>query len=160
MSTARLENRIEELIAPSLESMGFQIVRIQHNGTALQIMAERKDGSGIGTEECAEISKVVSTLLDVEDLIQDRYTLEISSPGLDRPLIRLNDYERFLGFEAKIETDAPIDGRKRFKGRLIGLRDNIIVLETDEGKCEIPFDDIHKGKLVLTDDLLKAASRH
>lgn len=119
--------RIEKMIAPALTEMGFALVRIHLSGGArpvLQIMAERGDESGMTVDDCAAISHTVSAILDVEDPISGTYTLEVSSPGIDRPLVRRRDFERFSGFEAKIETHGAIDGRRRFRGRLAGWTGN------------------------------------
>ena len=115
------------MIAPALSEMGFSLVRIHLSGGArpvLQIMAERSDESGMTVDDCAAISHTVSAILDVEDPISGTYTLEVSSPGIDRPLVRRRDFERFAGFEAKIETHGAIDGRRRFRGRLAGMDGN------------------------------------
>jgi ribosome maturation factor RimP len=153
-------DRIEQIIAPSIEAMGYEVVRVQMSGgqrPILQIMAERTDGAAMTVEDCAEISRSTSALLDVEDPITGAYTLEVSSPGIDRPLIRAKDFERFAGFEAKVESRATIEGRKRFKGRLKGLEDGCVVVETETGPVRIPLDSVQRAKLVLTDDLIRAA---
>jgi len=157
-----LMQRIEEIIAPTLEDMGYAVVRIQLQGDrhpTLQIMAERLDRAMMNVEDCAAISRAVSPLLDVDDPIQDAYSLEVSSPGVDRPLVRRNDFERFAGFEAKIEMAYLVDGRKRFTGRLVGPVDDGIQILVEGETQDLPFDDIVKAKLVLTDDLLAAASK-
>jgi ribosome maturation factor RimP len=154
-------DRIQQIIAPSVEAMGYEIVRVQVSGTqrpTLQVMAERKDNAAITVEDCADISRAVSALLDVEDPISSAYTLEISSPGIDRPLTRLKDFERFAGFEARIETRFPLDGRKRFRGILKGVEDGAIRIETDTGPASVPFDAVQRAKLILTDELIAAAS--
>ena len=164
-----LAKRIEALIEPTVEDMGFEIVRIMVVGSKrprLQIMAERKDGSGIDVEDCADISRAVSAVLDVEDPIKDAFTLEVSSPGIDRPLTRLKDYETWAGFDARVELGAGLvvdgehGGRKRFTGRLMGLgEDETIVLETEEGETfALPFDDVQRAKLLLTDELIAAVT--
>ncbi len=156
-----IEDRIAALIAPSLESMGYELVRVQLQGQkrpVLQIMAERADRAPMTVEDCADISHSVSALLDVDDPISDAYTLEVSSPGIDRPLTRRQDYERFSGFEAKIETQRPVDGRKRFRGRLLGFdAAEQVRLGQEDGEVLIPYADIHRAKLVLTDELIAAA---
>lgn len=158
-----LAKRIEALIAPTIEDLGFEIVRIMVVGSKrprLQIMAERKDGSGIDVEDCAQISRAVSALLDVEDPIKDTFTLEVSSPGIDRPLVRLKDFEAWAGFDAKVELSFGIDGRRRFTGRLMGLgEDETILLEDEEGETfALPFEDVQRAKLLLTDELIAAAT--
>ena len=152
---------VERLIAPSLEAMGFEIVRIQLTGAArptLQIMAERPDGT-MTVDDCADISHTVSAILEVEDPIAGAYRLEVSSPGLDRPLTRLKDYERFAGFEARVELDMLLDGRKRFRGRIAGIEGEDVVLDDveSESRFRLPFRRIAKAKLVLTDDLVAAS---
>jgi len=156
-----IEDRISALIAPSLDAMGFELVRVllqgQQNQT-LQIMAERRDREPMTVEDCADISRSISALLDVEDPLPNAYSLEVSSPGIDRPLTRLQDYERFAGFEAKVEAQRPVDGRKRFRGVLKGLdQANNVRLEVETQEVLIPFADIHRAKLVLTDELIAAA---
>jgi ribosome maturation factor RimP len=152
--------RIEKMIEPALAETGFALVRVHLSGgtrPTLQIMAERSDESGITVDDCAAISHIVSAILDVEDPIIGAYTLEVSSPGIDRPLVRNRDFERFMGFEAKIETRSEIDGRRRFRGRLAGMDGSSIRLTTKDGDVVLPLGDIHQAKLVLTDDLLAAA---
>ncbi len=121
-------------------------------------MAERADGAPMTVDDCADISHAVSALLDVEDPIAGAYTLEISSPGIDRPLTRLKDFERFAGFEAKLESRVSVDGRKRFKGRLGGVEDGEILIDTEQGAARVPFDTVLRAKLVLTDDLIRASA--
>lgn len=153
--------RIEQIIAPSVEALGYEIVRVLLLGgqrPTLQIMAERSDGAPMTVEDCADISRSVSALLDVEDPIAGAYTLEVSSPGLDRPLTRLKDFERFAGFTAKLETRLAIDGRKRFKGTLTGIEGEDILIDAESGPARVAFDDVLRAKLVITDELLRAAS--
>lgn len=151
---------IAAMIEPSLDAMGYRLVRIAFmgaRGNTLQIMAERRDDTAMTVDDCAEISRSVSALLDVADPIEGTYTLEVSSPGLDRPLVRLDDYERFAGFEARIETAAPVEGRKRFRGRLLGRDGDRVRLVADTGEVALPFAAITRAKLIITDDLLAAA---
>ncbi|HTZ79469.1 MAG TPA: ribosome maturation factor RimP [Stellaceae bacterium] len=153
--------RIETLIAPSLEAMGYRVVRISVMGgrrAVLQVMAERVDDRPMSVEDCTEITHTVSALLDVADPIEHAYVLEVSSPGIDRPLVRRQDYERFLGFEAKLELAQPIDGRKRFRGRLIGLEEDRVRVSLGAETVELPLKAIARAKLVLTDDLIAAAT--
>ena len=150
---------IAPLIEPSLEAMGYRLVRVAFLGArraTLQIMAERIDGVPMTVDDCTEISRSVSALLDVADPIESAYMLEVSSPGLDRPLTRAEDYDRFSGFEAKIELAQPLDGRKRFKGRILGRAGEQVRLRGEGGEVSLPLGDITKAKLVITDDLLKA----
>ena len=150
--------RVETVITPVVEGMGFELIRLQMTGgeiPILQIMAERPDGTMV-IEDCASLSRELSVVLDVEDPIAGEYQLEVSSPGIDRPLTRPKDFERSAGFDAKIETQQPIDGQRRFRGCIEGIDDGIVTLTTDKGAAAIPFDDILKAKLILTDALLKA----
>lgn len=152
--------RIEQIIAPALGEMGYDLVRVRLLGgkpPRLQVMAERRDNAGMTVEDCAEISHVLSALLDAEDPIDDSYLLEVSSPGIDRPLTRLADFDRFSGFEAKIELQRPIEGRRRFRGRLLGVEKETVLLRMDGQSVALPFAEIGDAKLVLTDDLLAAA---
>ncbi|MEI6558652.1 MAG: ribosome maturation factor RimP [Rhodospirillaceae bacterium] len=152
--------RVQKIIAPTVTAMGYEIVRVQLSGgrrPVLQIMAERVDGAAMTVDDCAEISRTVSALLDVEDPITGAYHLEVSSPGIDRPLTRLSDFQRYAGFEARIETKALIDGRRRFKGVLKGVAGDVVRVETDGGGlAELPFGGILRAKLILSDALLAA----
>ena len=152
-----LTDRIEELISPTIEGMGFSVVRVQFSGKerlCLQIMAERLDGEVMVVDDCANISRAVSAVLDVDDPISDAYTLEVSSPGLDRPLVKLADFERFAGFEIRIETAVLIGGRRRFRGRLIGIVDDQVRITVDETEVTLPFAESARAKLIMTDELL------
>lgn len=156
------ENAVfERLIGPSIEGMGFRLVRVSFGGggrPVLQIMAEPADGSAMSLDHCAEISRVVSAILDVEDPIPSAYALEVTSPGIDRPLVSREDYRRFAGFEAKLELGRPVEGRKRFRGRIRAVDDeDRVAITEDAGTVAVPFADIVKAKLVLTDDLLAAS---
>jgi ribosome maturation factor RimP len=153
--------RIETLIAPSLEAMGYRVVRISTTGgsrVVLQVMAERIDSRAMGVDDCTDITHTVSALLDVADPIEHAYVLEVSSPGIDRPLVRREDYERYLGFEAKLELASPVEGRKRFRGRLIGLEEDRVRVNLGDEVVELPLQRIAKAKLVLTDELIAAVS--
>jgi ribosome maturation factor RimP len=152
-----LAERIANLITPAIEAMGFELVRVQLSGSqrpTLQVMAEPKSGRAMSVDDCAEVSRVISAVLDVEDPIAGTYSLEVSSPGIDRPLTRPKDYERFLGHEAKVETNAPVDGRKRFKGPIKAVDAGAVELNVEGADVRIPFAAIHKAKLVLTDALI------
>jgi ribosome maturation factor RimP len=157
-----IADRIADLIESTLQSMGYSLVRVRlaaGGRPILQIMAEPGDGRAMTVEDCAEISRTVSALLDVEDPIGGAYALEVSSPGIDRPLVREDDYRRFSGFEARIETRAPLDGRKRFQGRLAGIANGCVRLDMEGRAAEIPLAAIERAKLVLTDDLLAAFAK-
>ena len=152
--------RIEELIAPSLEHAGFRVVRVRLIGSGrhtLQIMAEPVDGSAMSVEHCAEVSRLVSAILDVEDPINGSYMLEVSSPGIDRPLVRMEDYDRFSGFDAHVESRVAVVDRKKFSGILRGTEGGDIRIDVDGEIYEVPFADIHRAKLILTDELIAAS---
>lgn len=158
-----LATRIQDMIAPTVEDLGFEIVRVQITGSKhprLQVMAERIDGSGIDVEDCAKISRSISAILDVEDPIASEYALEVSSPGIDRPLTRVKDFETWAGFDAKVELSFGIDGRKRFSGRLLGIddTDNILMEDAEGENYVLPFDDVQRAKLLLTDELMAAVT--
>jgi len=155
---------IERLIAPSVDAAGYDLVQIrflQAGSQTLQVMVERKDRRPISVEDCGEISRMISGILDVEDPVPGTYHLEVSSPGIDRPLVRLDDYIRFAGLEAKIEAERSIAGRRRFQGRLRGVAGEAVLIDCDDGDepkpVEIPFADIRRAMLVLTDELIAAA---
>jgi ribosome maturation factor RimP len=153
--------QVAELIEPTLSDMGFELVRVLLHGgqrPTLQVMAERADRAPMSVEHCAEISCAVSAILDVADPIAGAYRLEVTSPGLDRPLTRRADFERFRGFEARVETDLPIAGQRRFRGRLLGVVDDQLRLQLAEGEQVIPCAGIKKAKLIVTDELLAAAA--
>ncbi|HEX5320939.1 MAG TPA: ribosome maturation factor RimP [Stellaceae bacterium] len=152
---------ISRIIEPSLEAMGYRLVRVSasaQRGATLQVMVERVDEAGMTVDDCATISRSVSALLDVADPIAGAYTLEVSSPGIDRPLVRPEDYDRYAGFEARVELNQPVGGRKRFRGRLLGRADGHIRLSTEAGEALLPLAGIARAKLLLTDDLIAAAA--
>ncbi|MDP6709067.1 MAG: ribosome maturation factor RimP [Alphaproteobacteria bacterium] len=155
---------VEHLIAPSVEAMGYALVRVRFMGDqqrpTLQVMAERMDGAEMCVDDCAELSRTISALLDVEDPLPGSYLLEVSSPGIDRPLVKAADFERFAGHEAKLECRRAQDGRKRFRGRLLGLEGEVVRLALADGSgetAEIPLADLAEAKLVLTDELIETA---
>ena len=156
-------NGISQLIEPSLAAMGYRVVRVvltSGRRTTLQIMAERIDDAPMTVDDCAIISQSVSALLDVADPIPGAYTLEVSSPGLDRPLVRPEDYIRFSGYEVRIELSSAVEGRKRFRGRLLGATDGQARLATEAGELRLPLSAIAKAKLIITDDLLARPRTH
>lgn len=153
------EERITNLIQPSLEGLGYDLVRVQINGQirkTLQIMAERKDDRMMTLDDCEAISETLSAVLDVHDPIKERYALEISSPGIDRPLVRPRDYQRNIGFEANVTLAEAMDNRRHFKGKLISADDNAVTLDDHGQTFVLPYDAIARGKLLLTDDLIDA----
>lgn len=155
---ATLIERLHTLIEPEVCRLGFELVRVSYGGgrPVLQVMAERPDGS-MSVDDCAALSRALSDVLDVEDPIPGEYSLEVSSPGIDRPLTRPKDYERWSGFDARVTLGALQDGRKRFQGRLDGLADGVVRMTTEDGPVALPLANIESAKLVLTDDLIRAA---
>ncbi len=160
-----MDQRLAGIVQPVIEGMGFELVRLRLQGgntPLLQIMAERPDG-GIEVDECAEISNAISAVLDVEDPIEDNYTLEVGSPGIDRPLTRLKDFDTWRDYTAKIETNELIDGRKRFKGTLMGTEGNEVLIEIEnQGEMVtigLDFDWLADAKLVMTDELIRDVLR-
>ncbi|WP_093092676.1 ribosome maturation factor RimP [Shimia aestuarii] len=161
IAKAAIDRKLADIVAPVIEDMGFELVRLRlmgGNTHTLQIMAERPEG-GIEVDECAAISNAISAILDVEDPLSDSYVLEVGSPGIDRPLTRLKDFETYEGYDAKLETSELIDGRKRFKGVLAGVEgDDVLINIEDRGETVtvgLQFDWLVEAKLVLTDELIK-----
>ncbi len=157
--------RVVALIEAPIEAMGYRLVRVKLSGTTLQIMAERPDGT-FSIDDCESVSRAISPMLDVADIVATRYQLEVSSPGIDRPLVRVGDFENWAGHEAKIEMAVAQAGRKRFRGKLEGYHDGEVRLYIDDpqgGKepllVGLPFADISEARLVLTDDLIAAAKQ-
>lgn len=156
-----LISRIEELIAPSLAHHGYDIVRIQIGGLkrrVLQIMIERQDGVNITVDDCSIVSRMTSVLLDQHDPIEGQYVLEVSSPGLDRPLVKQKDYQRFVGSDIVLKTHIVIEGRKKFQGLLESVNDEGIVLylgqdrDGSDVRVSVSFADIHSAKLYINFD--------
>lgn len=158
-----LERKIKEVLLPSLEAIGFSLVRIRIMGggenRTLQLMIDRLDEQPISIEDCAFVSRNVSALLDVEDPINGAYMLEVSSPGIDRPLTKERDFERYVGFEAKLELRDVQDGQRRFQGRLLGCENGVVKLLTEAGETSLSFGTITAAKLILTDELVAAHKR-
>ena len=155
-----MDQRLAAIITPAIEGLGFELVRLRlmaGKTRTLQIMADRPDG-GIEVEDCARISTAVSAILDVEDPLDDAYTLEVSSPGIDRPLTRLKDFAVWEGYEARLETTELIDGRRRFRGELAGVEGDEVLIEIEENgepiTIGLQFDWLSEAKLVLTDELI------
>ncbi|MEL6793353.1 MAG: ribosome maturation factor RimP [Pseudomonadota bacterium] len=161
LAKAPMDRRIADIIQPTVEDMGYELVRVRlmsGKTATLQIMAEKPDGS-MEVDDCAELSHAVSAILDVEDPIIDAYALEVSSPGIDRPLTRLADFDRWAGWIAKLETDELIDGRKRFKGQLRGVEDGEVLIDIAEGTVGLKFEWLSDAKLVMTDELIAESLR-
>ena len=151
-----LEQRIEKIIEPAVQDLGFEIVRVKlsrNHNPRLQVMAEPIAGDIMTVNHCATISRVVSAILDVDDPIEGAYSLEVSSPGLDRPLVKRRDFKRFSGFDVKIETFEAVDGRKRFRGRLGGVEGEIITLEVDGTDLSIPYPLVRRAKLLVSEEI-------
>lgn len=164
IAKTQIDRRLAEIVQPMIEGMGYELVRVRlMSGKAktVQIMADKP--GGIEVDDCADISTAVSAVLDVEDPLEDAYTLEVSSPGIDRPLTRLKDFDDWNGYEAKIETTEMIDGRRRFKGILAGTEEDEVLIELDQGGEDVTiglkFDWLSDAKLVLTDDLIRDVLR-
>jgi ribosome maturation factor RimP len=157
-----LEGRLTALIGPSIAFMGFELVRVQVLGRdrpTVQVMADRADGSQIAIEDCELLSHHIGALLDVEDPMPNAWNLEVSSAGIDRPLTRVKDWNRFAGHLARVETAFPVDGRKRYAGVVLGADETTARLRLDDGKeVALPMADIRRAKLVLTDALIKATA--
>jgi ribosome maturation factor RimP len=148
-----LEQHIDDLITPALLDRGFRVVRVQLQGSkrkTLQIMIEREDGVNITVDDCANVSRTVSVVLDVDDPIHEPYILEVSSPGLDRPLITKSDFKRFAGSKVKVELKAHYNGSRRFQGHLLGVEGDLVKIELDPQKevAEFAYSDIQKAKLI------------
>ena len=160
-----LDRRVADIIEPVLVDMGFRLVRVRmsgQNGLTLQVMTERNDGT-MTVEDCEEVSKAISPVLDVEDPIDKAYHLEVSSPGIDRPMVRRSDFIRWQGHLVKCETSVMVDGRKRFRGKIVSVEEEGFRLERDqpaygeEAVVSIPFTALSEARLILTDDLIRDA---
>jgi ribosome maturation factor RimP len=162
-----LSARVGTVAEPVIEQLGYRLVRVKVSpaeGCTVQIMAERPDGS-MTVEDCETISRALSPVLDVADLIERAYRLEVSSPGIDRPLVRKSDFDRYAGQLAKVEMEIPIDGRKRFRGLLIGTQGEAARIRRDDmeagedAEVLLPIEEMSEAKLVLTDELVTQALR-
>jgi ribosome maturation factor RimP len=150
-------SHLEPILTPAIEAAGYRLVRLRLMGgktKTLQIMAERPDGT-MNVEDCAVLSHALLDFIEREEPIEGEYELEVSSPGIDRPLTRLMDYSRYAGHEAKLELIAPLDGRKRFRGQVLGLDGTDVLMETQGQRVKFPFKGIAEAKLVLTDKLIQ-----
>lgn len=157
-----IDKKLLAIVKSEVEAMGFEIVRLRLMGgdgrPTLQIMVERPDG-GIEIAECARISTAISAILDVDDPIDGEYTLEISSPGIDRPLTRVKDFDNWSGFDAKIALETAIDNQRRFRGELVGVEGDEVLLNTQHGTIGLRLDWISEAKLVLSDELIRESLR-
>ena len=157
-----VETKVADLLNPTLKAMGYRLVRVRMAGSqnkTMQVMAERADEVNMTVEDCALISREVSNILDVVNPVEEAYSLEISSPGIDRPLVSPSDYDRYSGFDAKIEMVNTINGRKRFKGELLGMKNNLVRICIEEETAELPFEDIRRAKLTLSDEMFMVATK-
>ena len=162
ISSSEIEKKISSIISPTIETLGYELVRIrlvQGETSTLQIMADRRSGE-IDVEDCSIISRDISVLLDVEDPINDAYILEVSSPGIDRPLTRLKDFNNWQGYEVKLETYELINGQRRFKGEIYNIEKDNITLANNGKFTELSFKLISEAKLILTDNLIKDVLRN
>ena len=162
ISSSEIEKKISTIISPTIETLGYELVRIRlvpGETSTLQIMADRKSGE-IDVEDCSIISRDISVLLDVEDPINDAYILEVSSPGIDRPLTRLKDFSNWQGYEVKLETYELINGQRRFKGEIYNIEKDNITLANNGKFTELSFKLISEAKLILTDNLIKDVLRN
>lgn len=158
--TTPFEARLAKLIEPSVEGLGYDLVRVMMRGDTrktLQIMAERKDRRGMTTDDCETISETISAVLDVHDPIKERYALEVSSPGIDRPLMKFKDYERYVGFEAKLDLKEMVNNRRNFQGIIAKAENDNVTIALEKGETfTTPFAAINRAKLILTDALIDA----
>lgn len=158
-----LEEKIAKLVQPVVESMGLELFTVQQSGEGggliIQVMVENKKTGRLGMDDCSRLSRAIGAVLDVEDPITSSYRLEVSSPGVDRLLLKREDYAEYLGMDVKIEIDPPIEGQKRFRGRIEGMEGDEVLLKTDNGPARLPFPDIQKAKLVMSDELIKAGQK-
>lgn len=153
----QIKHPLTDMLEPIIEKLGYEVVRIMTIGQAnptLQIMIDKMDGTEITVEDCAKVSRALSETLDEKDPISGRYNLEVSSPGLDRPLTKPEHFARFAGNVVKIETDELVENRKRFKGVLNGMENSTVLLTMEGTDYRLPFNAISKAKVVLTDELL------
>lgn len=165
VARSSMDRRLAEIVKPAVEAAGFELVRLRlmsGKTRILQIMADRPEG-GIEIDDLGEITTLVSATLDVDDPLEDAYVLEVSSPGIDRPLTRLKDFETWQGYEARIETTELIDGRRRFKGVLQGVEDGEVLIELEDQSeaviIGLRFDWLSDAKLILTDELIAETLR-
>jgi ribosome maturation factor RimP len=167
MTETGVAARVAAIVEPVIQDLGFDLVRVRvtaNNGCTVQIMAERPDGS-MSVGECETISRAISPVLDLEEPISQAYYLEVSSPGIDRPLVRASDFERWTGYDAKIEMAVPLNGRKRFRGHIRGVENGAVAIELpdvkegEERMVRLPLGDLGEARLVLTDDLIRESLR-
>ncbi len=162
MKNTPLEHRLIKIAGPVIQDLGFDLVMLEFKGGILQILAENPKTGNLSLDDCTKINKMLSPVLEVEDPISGAYTLEISSPGIDRPLMKPDDFNRFKGFEAKLELEDAHDavtGQKRYKGKLVGANEEFVALIVDNVEHRLELNNIKKARLVLNDDLIKATKK-
>jgi ribosome maturation factor RimP len=162
MKNTPLEHKLIGIAQPVLQDLGFDLVLLEFKSGVLQILAENPQTGNLSLDDCTAINKMLSPVLEVEDPIPGAYTLEISSPGIDRPLVKANDFEKYAGFEAKLELDDGVgdEGRKRFRGKLTGVKNEFVTMIVDNEEHRFEMAAIKKARLVLTDDLIKATKKN
>jgi len=155
-----LERKLTQMLTPVLKDMGFHLVLLEFKSGTLQIFAEDPETGNLSLDDCTAISKAISPALEVEDPISGAYMLEVSSPGIDRPLMRMEDFERYQGFDARVELDMPLEnGQKRFRGPITGIDKEFVTLTVDGVEQKLELVNIKRARLVLTDDLIKATKK-
>lgn len=159
MRLTTLEQKIVDIVTPAMTDMGFDLLWVEFKAGVLTIYAENIKTGKLTLDECTQISREVSPLLEVEDPIEGRYRLEISSAGIDRPLLKPADYERYHDLEVKIELDELLEGQKKFRGFIRGSSADKVTLETDQGTLDLPFASIYKAKLVMNDKLIEETKK-
>jgi len=155
-----VESKVEGLILGDIDAAGYDLVRVRVTGGAkyatLQVMVERKDRNNITVDDCATVSRMVADIVEGDPDLAERYGLEVSSPGIDRPLIKIQDYQRFQGHIAKVDLSVAVEEQRRFKGKIVGVSGDVVEFATEKGVLSVAFDTIDEAKLVVTDDLLKS----
>ena len=159
MRLSSLEQKIADMITPVLKDMGFALLWVEYKAGILSVFAENTKTASLTLDECTQISREISPILEVEDPIEGAYRLEVSSAGIDRPLFNADDYKRYHDLEAKIELDELLDGQKKFRGYIRDCNDTEVTLETDQGKVDLPLASIYKAKLVMNDELIKETGK-
>lgn len=162
MKNTPLEHKLIGIAQPVIQDLGFELVLLEFKSGVLQILAENPQTGNLSLDDCTAINKMLSPVLEVEDPIPGAYTLEVSSPGIDRPLVKANDFEKYAGFEAKLELDDGVgdEGRKRFRGKLTGVKDEFVTMIVDNVEIRFEMAAIKKARLVLTDELIKATKKN
>lgn len=160
MKNTPLEHKVIKIVEPAIRDLGFALVLVEFKSGILQILVENPETKNAGIDDCTKITRVISPLLEVEDPISGAYVLEISSPGIDRPLVRADDFRHFSGFEAKIELDMPTEnGQKRFRGKILGCDEEFVKVLCDNVEHALELENIRRARLVLTDELIKATKK-